>query len=80
MVCDDSRVYASYALNIGNILHPATSYMLYAAGKDRFVPAEGGKDRPGGMPKGAAKKEKAAELRALRRNGWLISPACWSTP
>jgi outer membrane protein assembly factor BamB len=65
MVFDPSRVYASFALNVGNNLHPATAYVLYAAGKDSTVPAAKS-DQPNRAQRGAAAPaDEAAELRPI---------------
>jgi len=59
MVFDDGRVYAFFALNVGNNINPRTSYLLYAASKDATAgsgPAAGKarqqprRRRPRGVP------------------------------
>jgi hypothetical protein len=63
MVLDDSRAYAFRAEPLGNMLHPQTHYVLYAADKDpvQAAPADSSRD--------AAKKKRRAKVKAASDAG-----------
>jgi hypothetical protein len=65
MVFDQSRVYASFALNVGNNLHPAPAYVLYAAGKDSFAPPKAAQKPTGKRGPETNWVDAATELRPI---------------